>query len=102
MAGTAPPDFPDPAPFFSRTCFTRARTEHSGTARRRLSGRTGEHRAGPDADHALRRRHDAHARVPLSPRQRRCVADALPGVVGGVAWDPVPGREMIRAAVGPP
>ena len=40
VAGTAPPDYSDPAQFFSRTCFTRALTEHSGMALRRLSGRT--------------------------------------------------------------
>ena len=40
VAGTAPPDYSDPAQFFSRTCFTRALTEHSGMVLRRLSGRT--------------------------------------------------------------
>ena len=29
VAGTAPQDYSDPAQFFSRTCFTRALTEHS-------------------------------------------------------------------------
>ena len=40
VAGTAPLDYSDPAQFFSRTCFTRALTEHSGMVLRRLSGRT--------------------------------------------------------------
>ena len=40
VAGTAPQDYSDPAQFFSRTCFTRALTEHSGMVLRRLSGRT--------------------------------------------------------------
>ena len=40
VAGTAPPDYRDPAQFFSRTCFTRALTEHAGMVLRRLSGRT--------------------------------------------------------------
>ena len=38
VAGTAPSDYSDPAQFFSRTCFTRALTEHSGMVLRRLSG----------------------------------------------------------------
>ena len=40
VAGTAPPDYSDASQFFSRTCFTRALTEHSGVVLRRLSGRT--------------------------------------------------------------
>ena len=40
VAGTAPLDYRDPEQFFSRTCFTRALTEHSGMVLRRLSGRT--------------------------------------------------------------
>ena len=32
VSGTAPPDYSDPAQFFSRTYFTRALTEHSGMA----------------------------------------------------------------------
>ena len=41
VAGTAPADYSDPEQFFSRTYFTRALTDHSGLALRRLSGRTG-------------------------------------------------------------
>ena len=40
VAGTAPPDYSDPAQFFARTCFTRALREHAGMALRRLAGRT--------------------------------------------------------------
>ena len=40
VAGTAPADYTDPAQFFSRTCFTRALTDHSGMVLRRLSGET--------------------------------------------------------------
>lgn len=40
VAGTAPEDYTDPAKFFSRTCFTRALTEHSGMVLRRLAGQT--------------------------------------------------------------
>ena len=36
VAGIAPPDYTDPEQFFSRACFTRALTEHSGMALRRL------------------------------------------------------------------
>ena len=38
--GTAPRDYRDPEQFFSRTFFTQALTEHTGTVLRRLSGRT--------------------------------------------------------------
>jgi len=40
VSKTAPPDYRDPAKFFSRTCFTRALTEHSGMVLRRLAGKT--------------------------------------------------------------
>ena len=71
VAGTAPQDYSDPAQFFSRTCFTRALTEHSGMVLRRLSGRTENTAPGPDADNPVRRRQDPHPRVPLPSRQRR-------------------------------
>ena len=38
--GTAPEDYWDPVQFFSRTFFTQALREHTGTVLRRLSGRT--------------------------------------------------------------
>lgn len=40
VAGTAPDDYKRPEQFFSRTCFTRALTEHAGMVLRRLSGQT--------------------------------------------------------------
>ena len=40
VAGKAPPDYSDPAQFFSRTCFTRALRDHTGMVLRRLSGTT--------------------------------------------------------------
>jgi Protein of unknown function (DUF499) len=40
VAGTAPDDYRRPEQFFSRTCFTRALTEHAGMVLRRLSGET--------------------------------------------------------------
>lgn len=39
-AGKGPDDYRDPTKFFSRTCFTRALTEHMGMVLRRLAGRT--------------------------------------------------------------
>ena len=39
-AGTAPPDYTDPAQFFARTCFTGALTSHSDMVLRRLAGQT--------------------------------------------------------------
>ena len=38
--GTAPEDYSDPTQFFSRTCFTRALTKHTGMVLRRLTGET--------------------------------------------------------------
>ena len=40
VAGTAPEDYRDPEQFFSRTCFTRALSEHTGMVLRRLAGET--------------------------------------------------------------
>jgi hypothetical protein len=40
VSGRAPADYRDPEQFFSRTCFTRALTEHSGMVLRRLAGKT--------------------------------------------------------------
>jgi Protein of unknown function (DUF499) len=39
-AGKGPEDYTNPVKFFSRTCFTRALTEHMGMVLRRLAGRT--------------------------------------------------------------
>ena len=40
VSGKAPKDYRDPEQFFSRTCFTRALTEHTGMVLRRLAGKT--------------------------------------------------------------
>ena len=112
VAGTAPPDYSDPPQFFSRTCFTRALTEHSGMVLRRLAGRTENTspvltlitqfgggkthtlaslyhlaNAGPNAS-ALPGVEDLlnEVNVPDPPAARV-------GVFVGNAWDPAPGRE---------
>ena len=40
VSGRAPADYRDPKQFFSRTCFTRALTEHTAMVLRRLAGKT--------------------------------------------------------------
>ena len=112
VAETAPPDYSDPEQFFSRTCFTRALTEHSGMVLRRLSGRT-ENTApvltlitqfGGGKTHTLTALYhlanaggDAHSLPGVSELLRNVgVADspdARVGVFVGNAWDPSEGRE---------
>ena len=112
VAGTAPPDYRDPAQFFSRTCFTRALTEHAGMVLRRLSGRT-ENTApvltlitqfGGGKTHTLTSLYHlantgpAAATLPgVSALLRAADVPAAPaarvGVFVGNAWDPAPGRE---------
>ena len=112
VSGTAPRDYSDPAQFFSRTCFTRALTEHSGMVLRRLSGRT-ENTApvltlitqfGGGKTHTLASLyHLANAgrearSLPGVPELLRDagIADAPAARVGvfvGNAWDPSEGRE---------
>ena len=112
VAGTAPPDYSDPAQFFSRTCFTRALTEHSGMVLRRLSGRT-ENTApiltlitqfGGGKTHTLASLyHLANAgrkagELPGVPELLREAGiaeapEARVGVFVGNAWDPSEGRE---------
>ncbi len=112
VAGTAPADYADPAQFFSRTCFTRALTDHSGMVLRRLAGETANTapalslvtqfgggkthtltalyhlaKAGPDA-----------ARFPgvadlVSAAGIGAAPAARVGVFVGNAWDPSEGRE---------
>ena len=112
VAGTAPQDYSDPAQFFSRTCFTRALTEHSGMVLRRLSGRT-ENTApvltlitqfGGGKTHTLAslyhlanagRKASALPGV-LELLREAGVAEAPEARVGvfvGNAWDPSEGRE---------
>ena len=112
VAGTAPPDYRDPEQFFSRTCFTRALTDHAGLVLRRLSGRT-ENTApvltlitqfGGGKTHTLTslyhlantgRRADALPGVPELLREADIVEapSARVGVFVGNAWDPDEGRE---------
>ena len=112
VAGTAPQDYSDPAQFFSRTCFTRALTEHSGMVLRRLSSRT-ENTApiltlitqfGGGKTHTLASLyHLANAgpkagELPGVPEllQEAGIAEAPEARVGvfvGNAWDPSEGRE---------
>ena len=112
VAGTAPPDYSDPEQFFSRTCFTRALTEHSGMVLRRLSGRT-ENTApvltlitqfGGGKTHTLTSLYHL-ANAGGSARDLPGVSDLLRnagiadspdarvGVFVGNAWDPSEGRE---------
>ena len=112
VAGTAPPDYRDPAQFFSRTYFTRALTDHSGMVLRRLSGRT-ENTApvltlitqfGGGKTHTLTSLyHLANAgkeasKLPGVPALLREAGiseapAARVGVFVGNAWDPAEGRE---------
>ncbi len=112
VAGTAPPDYSDPAEFFARTCFTRALTEHAGMALRRLSGKT-ENTApvltlitqfGGGKTHTLTSLyHLANAgrearKLPgvdklLHSSGLAGVPAARVGVFVGNAWDPSAGRE---------
>ncbi|MCY3783979.1 MAG: DUF499 domain-containing protein [Chloroflexi bacterium] len=112
VAGTAPPDYRDPAHFFSRTCFTRALTEHAGMVLRRLSGRT-ENTApvlalitqfGGGKTHTLTALyHLANTGADavglpgvsglLTMAGVATVPSARVGVFVGNAWDPTEGRE---------
>ena len=69
--GTAPRDYQDPAQFFSRTFFTQALSEHTGTVLRRLSGTDREHRARPLLGDPVRRGEDPHPHGPLPHDQIR-------------------------------
>ena len=112
VAEIAPPDYSDPEQFFSRTCFTRALTEHSGMVLRRLSGRTentapvltlitqfggGKTHTLTSLYHLANAGRDAH-RLPGVPELLRNAGianspDARVGVFVGNAWDPSEGRE---------
>lgn len=112
VAGTAPEDYRDPAPFFARTCFTRALREHTAMVLRRLSGIT-ENTApvltlitqfGGGKTHTLTALYHlakagensrAFAGVPrlLQEAGLSSVPAARVAVFVGNAWDPQPGRE---------
>lgn len=112
VAGTAPEDYREPSQFFSRTCFTRALTDHSGMVLRRLAGET--QNTSPVLTLVTQfgggKTHTLTALYHLAKAGRK--ADGLPGVpeliaqagvsktpkarVGvfvGNAWDPSEGRE---------
>ncbi|MCY3788288.1 MAG: DUF499 domain-containing protein [Gemmatimonadetes bacterium] len=112
VAGTAPRDYCDSAQFFSRTCFTRALTEHAGIVLRRLAGKTentapvltlitqfggGKTHTLTSLYHLAKTGSDAihlpgvtdllnTAGLPSAPSARI-------GVFVGNAWDPAEGRE---------
>ena len=112
VAGTAPPDYSNPEQFFSRTCFTRALTEHSGMVLRRLSGRTentapvltlitqfggGKTHTLASLYHLASAGRDARRLPSVSELLDRAgVAEnpnARVGVFVGNAWDPSEGKE---------
>ncbi len=112
VAGTAPSDYRDAGQFFSRTCFTRALTEHSGMALRRLSGRTentapvmalitqfggGKTHTLTSLYHLARAGRDAASLPGVSDLLRESGIGEAPaarvGVFVGNAWDPREGRE---------
>ena len=112
VAGTAPPDYSDPEKFFSRTYFSRALTDHSGMALRRLASRTVNTapvltlvtQFGGGKTHTLATLyHLAKSGVNagdlpgvsdlLKDAGISAVPDAGVGVFVGNAWDPSDGRE---------
>jgi len=112
VAGTAPEDYRDPAKFFSRTCFTRALTDHTGMVLRRLAGETANTapvltlvtQFGGGKTHTLTvllhlaRAGAAAATFPgvsglLKAASLGAVAEARVAAFVGNAWDPQPGRE---------
>ena len=112
VAGTAPQDYSDPAQFFSRTCFTRALTDHSGMVLRRLAGRTentapvltlisqfggGKTHTLTSLYHLAKAGREAGGLPGVSGLLRHAdIADAPAARVGvfvGNAWDPAEGRE---------
>src|SRR5947209_1013708 len=112
VAKTAPEDYRNPAPFFSRTCWTRALREHAGMVLRRLAGRTDNTapvltlitQFGGGKTHTLTALYHlathgktaaAYPGVPDLVREAgvAAVPKARVGVFVGNAWDPREGRE---------
>ena len=112
VAKTAPPDYSDPAQFFSRTCFTRALTEHAGMVLRRLSGKTentapvltlitqfggGKTHTLTSLYHLANAGRDAAALPGVADLLHAANVTEAPaarvGVFVGNAWDPAEGRE---------
>ena len=112
VAGTAPPDYRDPAQFFSRTCLTRALKDHVGMVLRRLKGETQNTspvltlvtQFGGGKTHTLTALYHL-ARVGRNGERIPGASDLLSqagvwkapriqvGVFVGNAWDPSQGRE---------
>ena len=112
VAKTAPQDYSDPEQFFSRTCFTRALTEHAGMVLRRLSGKTentapvltlitqfggGKTHTLTSLYHLANAGRDAAALPGIADLLAKVgVAEAPAARVGvfvGNAWDPAEGKE---------
>ncbi|MXX86607.1 MAG: ATP-binding protein [Acidobacteria bacterium] len=112
VAGRAPNDYREPAQFFSRTCFTRALSDHAGMVLRRLAGETANTapvltlvtQFGGGKTHTLTALYhlaNAGAQASRFPGvadllARAGIAEAPSARVGvfvGNAWDPAPGRE---------
>lgn len=112
IAGTAPEDYKDPKKFFSRTCFTRALTEHAGMVLNRLTGKTestapvlalitqfggGKTHTLTTLYHLIRNRDDSTRNEGvqrlLSAAGLSTIPDARVAVFVGNAWDPAPGSE---------
>ena len=112
VAKTAPQDYSDPEQFFSRTCFTRALTEHAGMVLRRLSGKTentapvltlitqfggGKTHTLTSLYHLANAGRDAAALPGVADLLGAAGVTEAPaarvGVFVGNAWDPAEGRE---------
>ena len=109
---TAPEDYRDPSQFFSRTCFTRALTDHTGMVLRRLTGDTSDTapvvtlvtQFGGGKTHTLTglyhlaKAGEEALRFPGVPELLRAARiskapSARVGVFVGNAWDPREGEE---------
>ena len=112
VTGSAPDDYKRPDQFFSRTCFTRALTEHAGMVLRRLSGETANTapvltlvtQFGGGKTHTLTALYHLANTGPravdlpgveklLNAAGLVTAPAARVGVFVGNAWDPQPGRE---------
>ena len=112
VAGTAPEDYKEPDKFFSRTCFTRALSEHLGMVLRRLAGKTentapvlalitqfggGKTHTLTALYHLIQNRDKAKKIEELSKLLQEAGLTDVPvarvAVFVGNAWDPSPGVE---------
>ena len=112
VSGRAPADYRDPEQFFSRTCFTRALTEHTAMVLRRLAGKTentapvmalitqfggGKTHTLTALYHMVKNRKIAKEIEGLGKIVKEAGLSEIPGpgvaVFVGNAWDPSPGAE---------